>query len=165
MQALRIVLLVLCCAASAAAQEIPSADVLREAEFRRGGTLLPAQHAAEESRRAIAVLRAYATTGDERHFREALRRTRHLAAFDPRGSSAEDSLSIAWALALGYDWLDARLDLRARQELIQALRIRAATLFHNARPDTVPALIVIARVLAANDFQARAWLLQLARET
>ena len=32
MQALRIVLLVLCCAASAAAQEIPSGDVLREGD-------------------------------------------------------------------------------------------------------------------------------------
>lgn len=166
MHALRIVVLALCCAGSAAAQEMPSAQIMRQVEFHRGGTLLSAQHAVEESRRAIAVLRAYAATGDESYFRDALRRVRHLAAFDPRRSgSADDSLSIAWALALAHNWLDARLDLRARGELIRSLRTRAAILFNHTRPDTVPALIVIARVLAADDSRAQAWLLQLGRET
>jgi len=72
-------LLFFACAASAAAQEMPSAEVMREVEFRRDGALLPAPLAVEESRRAIAVLRAYAATGDEAHFREALRRARRQA--------------------------------------------------------------------------------------
>lgn len=157
-------LLFLACAASAAAQEMPSAELMREVEFRREGALLPAHLAVEESRRAIAVLRAYAATGDERHFREALRRARHLAQLDPRESSLEDSLTVAWALALAADWLAPRLDAQTSRELLASLHARAATLFNNAWPESLPALAVIARQLAGHDQHARLWLLQLARE-
>ena len=113
------VLALCCCAASAVAQQMPSAEVIREVmrevELRRAGALLPPHLAVEESRRAIAVLRAYAATGDELHFREALRRARHLAQFDPR-------------------------------------------------PESLPALTVIARLLAGHDQQAQIWLLKPGRE-
>lgn len=155
MHALRIVLLALWCA-TAAAHEMPGADVMREVEFRRGGTLLPAQHAVEESRRAIAVLRAYAATGDDAYFHDALRRVRHLAQFDPRESDLEDSLTIAWALALACEWLAPRLDADAKQGLLRPLRARAARLFNKAWPESVPALAVIARVISGNDhYQTR----------
>lgn len=151
MHTARIVLLALCCATSAAAQEMPGAQVLREAEFRRGGALLPVRHAVEESRRAIAVLRAYAATGEDAYFRDALRRARHLAHFDPRESSLEDSLTIAWALALACQWLAPRIDADIRHALLRPLRARAATLFNKAWPESVPALAVIARVLSGDD--------------
>lgn len=152
----RTALLALCCAASAAAQEMPSADVMREVEFRREGALLPAHLAVEESRRAIAVLRAYAATSDDTYFHDALRRVRHLAQFDPRESDLEDSLTIAWALALACDWLAPRLDADAKQGLLQPLRARAARLFNKAWPESVPALAVIARVISGNDhYQTR----------
>ena len=154
-----------CCAASAAAQEMPSADVMREVEFRREGALLPAHLAVEESRRAIAVLRAYAATGDEAHFREALRRARHLAQLDPRESSLDDSLTIAWALALACEWLAPRLERQTKDALLAPLRVRADMLFNKAWPESLPALAVIARLLAGHDqYDARLWLLKLGRE-
>ena len=165
MHAVRIVLLSLCCAASVAAQEMPSAQVMREVELRRGGALLPSQHAVEESRRAIAALRAYAATGEDAHFRDALRRARHLAQFDPRESSLEDSLTVAWALALACEWLAPRLDNDMKHALLGPLRARAATLFNKAWPESVPALHVIARLLAGHDRHAEIWLQKLARET
>ena len=164
MHALRIVLLALCCAASAVGQEMPSAEVMREVDFRREGALLPAPHAVEESRRTVAVLRAYAATGEEKYYRDALRRAWHLAAFAPRASSREDSLSIAWALALACDWLAPRLDGEMKGALMGALRERAATLFNKAWPESVPALLVIARLLAGDDQQEKVWLLKLGRE-
>lgn len=161
----RTALLALCCAASAAAQEMPSAEVMREAEFRREGALLPAHLAVEESRRAIAVLRAYAATGDERHFHEALRRARHLAQLDPRESSLDDSLTIAWTLALACEWLAPRLDAGMRDALLAPLRARAGMLFNKAWPESLPALTVIARLLAGHDQDdTRLWLLKLGRE-
>ena len=164
MQAVRTALLALCFAASAAAQEMPSAEVMREVEFRRDGALLPPHLATEESRRAIAVLRAYAATGQDAYFRDALRRVRHLAQIDPRESSLEDSLTIAWTLALGSEWLAARLDAQSRLDLLAPLRARAATLFKHAWPASLPALAVIARTLAGHDHQAKVWLLKLGRE-
>jgi len=110
------------------------------------------------------VLRAYAATGEDAYFRDALRRARHLAQFDPRESSLEDSLTIAWALALAAAWLAPRLDAPTKQALLGALRMRAGTLFNKAWPESLPALAVIARQLAGQDQHARFWLLQLARE-
>ena len=164
MYALRIALLALCFAASALAQEMPGAQVMREAELRRGGALLSAEHAVEETRRTIAVLRAYAATRDELLFRDALRRARHLAGFAPRESSLEDSLTIAWALALCAEWLAPRLDAHTKHLLVAPLRARAATLFNKAWPESLPALHVIARALASHDHQAKLLSLQLERE-
>lgn len=165
MHAVRIVLLALCCAASAAAQEMPSAELMREVELRRGEALLAERDALEESRRTVAVLRAYAATGEERYFRDALRRARHLAAFDPRASSLEDSLTIAWGLALACEWLAPRLDAVLKDALLGALRARATILFNQAWPASLPALTVIARLLAGDDHDAELWLQKLARET
>lgn len=164
MHAVGIVLLALCCATSAVAQESPGAQTLREVEFHRNGALLPVRHAVEESRRTVAVLRVYAATGEDAYFLDALRRTRHLAHFDPRESSLEDSLTISWALALAAAWLAPRLDAPTKQALFAALRVRAGALFNKAWPESLPALAVIARLLAGQDQHARLWLSQLARE-
>jgi hypothetical protein len=164
MLAVRTALAALFCAASVAAQEMPSADVMREVEFRREGALLPSHLATEESRRAIAVLRAYAATGNDAYFHDALRRAQHLARLDPRESSLEDSLTVAFTLALASDWLAPRLDARARGALLASLRARAAALFDNAWPESLPALAVIARALAGHDPQEKLWQLKLGRE-
>jgi len=153
MQAVRIALLALCCAAPVAAQEMPSTELIREVELRLDGALLTERHGAEESRRAIAVLRAYAATGEDRYFQDALGRARHLAAFEPDRTSLRESLTVAWALALACDWLEERLDAEARATLRGALSARADVLFDNAWPESVPALTVIARVLSGNDRQ------------
>lgn len=47
MHAVRIVLLALCCAAPAAAQEMPSAELMREVELRRARLLAGDDHDAE----------------------------------------------------------------------------------------------------------------------
>lgn len=164
MHAVRIVLLALCCAIGGAAHALPSAKLMREAEFRAGGALLPVQYAVEESRRAIVALRAYAASGEEPLYRDALRRALHLAAFNPLASSLEDSLSVAWALALACDWLELRLDAADKATLHAALRLRAGALFNKAWPESVPALLVIARTLADHDHQAKLLSLQLERE-
>lgn len=164
MTAVRTVLLALCCAIGGAAQALPSAQVMREAEFRAGGTLLPVQHVVEESRRAIVALRAYAASGEEPLYRDALRRARHLASFDPRAGSLADSLTVAWALSLACDWLAPRLDAADESALRAALRARAGVLFNKAWPESVPALLVIARTLADHDHQAKLLSLQLERE-
>lgn len=158
MQAVRTVMLALCCAASAAAQEMPSLELVREVELRRDGALHGTQHAVEESRRAIAVLRVYAATGEERDFQEALRRALHLAALDPRDSIAEDSRSISWALALAYDWLSPRLDGTHKNALLEPLRTRVAQLVEQVAPENRPALTAIARMLADDAPEARRWL-------
>lgn len=164
MHAVRIVLLALCCAIGGAAHALPNASLMREADFRAGGTLLPADHAVEESRRAIVALRAYAASGDDTLYRDALRRALHLAAFNPRASSLEDSLTVAWALALASDWLAPRLEAADQARLLAALRLRAGVLFNKAWPESVPALLVIARTLADHDHQAKLLSLQLERE-
>jgi hypothetical protein len=168
MQAVRIALLALCCAAPVAAQEMPSTELIREVELRLEGALLPERHAAEESRRAIAVLRAYAATGEERYFHDALRRARHLAAFEGR-TSLRESLTVAWALALACDWLAQRLDAEALATLRGALSARANILFDNAWPESVPALTVIARVLSGekgqgHDQHSKLWQHEIVRE-
>ena len=164
MHAVRLVLLALCCAIGGAAQAMPSMKLMREAQFRAGGTLLPSHYAVEESRRAIIALRAYAASGEEPLYRDALRRALHLAAFDPRLTSLEDSLTVAWALALACDWLAPRLDAAERASLHAALRLRAGALFNKAWPESLPALLVIARTLADHDHQAKLLSLQLERE-
>lgn len=164
MHAVRIVLLALCCAIAGAAHALPSGQLMREAEFRAGGTLLPQQHAVEESRRAIVALRAYAASGEEPLYRDALRRALHLAAFNPLANSLEDSLTVAFALALACDALARRLDAADMASLHAALQVRAGILFNKAWPESVPALLVIARALGGHDHQAKLLSLQLERE-
>jgi hypothetical protein len=118
----------------------------------------------EESRRAIIALRAYAASGEEPLYRDALRRALHLATFDPRALALEDSLSVAWALALASDGLAPRLGAAEQASLLAALRLRAGALFNKAWPESVPALLVIARTLGRHDHQAKLLSLQLERE-
>jgi hypothetical protein len=164
MHAVRIALLALCLAAPVAAQEMPGAEVMREVELRLDGALLPERHAAEESRRTIDVLRAFAATGEDRYFDDALRRARHLAAFEPGRSSLRESLTVAWALALSCEWLEPRLDEGSRATLRDALSARAEILFDNAWPESLPALAVIERVLWGLDQHSKLLLQKIVRE-
>lgn len=136
----------------------------REVDRSLGGALLPEARAAEEARRAIAVLRAYAATGEEKYFADALRRARHLAAWNPRGATAharapEDSRSIAWTLALAYDRLAPRLDTAQKNVILSPLRVRAADLYQDDSLDAeaLAALAGIATLLAGDLPEAKAW--------
>ena len=149
--------------------ERPSEALMREVERRRGGALLPESHAVEESRRTIAALRAYADTGADADFREALRRARHLASWNPRGRTAyanapEDSRSIAWALALAYDWLSPRLDTTQKNLLLSPLRVRTDDMFEDLSPRSRPTLAAIAAMLAGDVPESKSWLEKLRRE-
>jgi hypothetical protein len=72
---------------------------------------------------------AWIATRQEERFRDALRRARNLASWDPHGSTAyangdEAAREIAWTLTLAYDWLSPRLDAEQRSALLAALRVR-----------------------------------------
>lgn len=177
MRAVPILLLALVCAMPAAAvkdaahprslpgaEDRPSSELVREVERRRGGPLLPQAHAAEESRRTIAALRVYASSGAREHFDEALRRARHLASFDLQHSSREDSRSIAWALALAYDWLSPHLAAAHKRALLVPLRERTAALINNPSPEGVPTLTAIVMLLGDDVPESKQWLRKLARE-
>ena len=141
-----------------------TAEHAREVDRRLGGALLPETRAEEEARRTIAVLRAYAATGEEKYFAESLRRARHLAAWNPRGATAharapEDSRTIAWTLALAYDRLSPQLDAAQKNLILSPLRVRAADLYQNAMldADSLAALAAIATLLAGDVPEAKAW--------
>lgn len=160
---------VLACSVHAAVARAPtneavSADMVREVQRRLNGTLLSERHALEESRRTIAALRVYAATGEQHFFSDALRRARHLAAWNPRGRTDEDSRSVAWALALAYDWLGPRLDNTQKTQLLAPLRERTNELINVVSPDGRPTLLAIATLLAGDVPESKLWLVKLGRE-
>lgn len=147
------------------AGEIESAGLLDRVARRMNGTLLPDTQATEESRRAIDALRAYAASRDAGHYAEAVRRVMHLASWDPRGATsyavaAEDARTVAWALALGYDWLSPRLDEAQKDRILAALRIRSTDLKRDASPDSTATLTAILTLVAGDMPEARVWLVQ-----
>lgn len=147
------------------AGEVHSHGLLDRVARRMQGGLLPETQATEESRRAIDALRAYAATRDGAHYKEALRRVMHLASWDPRGASgyalaAEDSRTVAWALALGFDWLEPRLEAAQKDQLLGVLRVRAADLKRDTSPDSTATLTAILTLVAGDMPDARVWVVQ-----
>jgi hypothetical protein len=146
------------------AAALHTAEHAREVDRRLGGALLPETRAVQEAQRTVAVLRAYAATGEEKYFAESLRRARHLAAWNPRGASAHarapgDSRTIAWTLALAYDRLAPRLDAAQKNVILSPLRVRAADLYQDDSLDAeaLAALAGIATLLAGDLPEAKAW--------
>lgn len=147
------------------AGEVHSHGLLDRVARRMQGGLLPETQATEESRRAIDALRAYAATRDSAHYSEALRRVLHLASWDPHGVSgyalaAEDSRTVAWALALGFDWLEPRLDPAQKVQLLGVLRVRAADLKRDTSPDSTATLTAILTLVAGDMPEARVWVVR-----
>jgi hypothetical protein len=147
------------------AGEIHSAGLLERVARRMNGGLLPETQAMEESRRAIEALRAYAASRDTAHYKEALRRVLHVASWNPRGATgyataAEDSRTVAWTLALGYDWLEPRLDAAQKARILGVLRVRAGDLKQDATPDSTATLTAILTLVAGDMPEARVWLVQ-----
>jgi hypothetical protein len=147
------------------ASEIHSPGLLDRVARRMNGGLLPETQAMEESRRVIDALRAYAASRNSTHYGEALRRLLHLASWDPRGpsgyrSAAEDSRTVAWALALGYDWLAPQLLTQQKNRILDVLRIRAADLQKDTSPDSTATLTAILALVAGDMPDARVWLVQ-----
>jgi len=146
------------------AAALHTADHAREVDARLGGARLPETRAAEEARRTVAVLRAYAATGEEKYFADSLRRVLHLAAWNPRGGTAharapQDSRTIAWTLALAYDQLSPLLDSAQRNLILSPLRVRTADLYEDVTldADSLAALAAIATLLAGDVPEAKAW--------
>jgi hypothetical protein len=147
------------------AGEVHSPGLLDRVARRMHGGLLPETQATEESRRAIDALRAYAATRDSAHYKEALRRVMHLASWDPRGASGytlapEDSRTVAWTLALGFDWLEPRLDAVQKDQILGALRVRAADLKRDTSPDSTATLTAILTLVAGDMPEARVWVVR-----
>lgn len=147
------------------AGEISSPELTARVERRMKGGLLPQSQATEESRRAIEALRVYAASREARHYEEALRRSLHIAAWDPRGATGytaapEDSRTVAWTLALAYDWLEPRLDEAQKRSLLDTLRVRAADLSRDTSPDSAATLTAISTLVAGDMPEARVWLVQ-----
>jgi hypothetical protein len=117
------------------AGEIHSAGLLDRVARRMGGGLLPETQATEESRRAIDALRAYA-------------------------AAAEEARTVAWTLALGYDWLAPRLDETSKHRILGALRVRTADLKRDPSPDSTATLTAILTLVAGDLPEARVWLVQ-----
>jgi hypothetical protein len=137
------------------AGEIHSPGLLDRVARRMNGGLLPETQATEESRRAIDALRAYAATRDAGHYTEALRRVMHLASWNARGTTgyaaaAEDARTVAWTLALGYDWLAPRLDEAQKDRILGALRVRTADLKRDTSHDSSATLTAILTLVAGD---------------
>jgi hypothetical protein len=139
-------------------------EKLRPVDRQLGGALLPEAQALEEATRTVAVLRAYAATAALEYFDDALRRARHIATWNPRGRTDEDSRSVAWALALAYDQLAPRLDNTQKTQLLAPLRERTNELINVVTPDGRPTLLAIATLLAGDVPESKLWLVKLGRE-
>ena len=147
------------------AGEIHSPGLLDRVARRMNGGLLPETQATEESRRTIDALRAYAASRDAVHYGEAARRVMHLASWNARGATgyataAEEARTVAWTLALGYDWLAPRLDAAQKDRILGALRVRTNDLKKDASPDSSATLTAILTLVAGDMPEARVWLVQ-----
>jgi len=86
---------------------------------------------------SAAALRAMAAavySQQGAYYNEAIRRLMNLAAWDPKGTSSyasnpEGARAVAWALALGYDWLYGKLSASQRSQVLAALKVRGGDMY------------------------------------
>jgi hypothetical protein len=90
----------------------------------------------DEAKRTLNSLQAYALTGSDKYYADALRRVRNLAAWDPKGKTAfsergmdRSARFLTFTLALGYDWLHPRLDAATKSQLAAVLKTRMAQMY------------------------------------
>jgi hypothetical protein len=92
-----------------------------------------------ETKLAMAAAFAWAMTHQPAHGAEGARRLMNLASWNPRGPvgySANDmaSRTIAWTLALGYDWMYDQLNTFQKAAIAAAIKAHAQRLFDDIAP-------------------------------
>ena len=127
------------------------------------------------SEAALRALAAAAYSQQGTYYNEAVRRVMNLASWDPRGASSyandvEGARTIAWTLALGYDWLYSRLSAAQRTQLLSVLKVRVGDMHTTVmssierRPrdshgnQSLMVMAVIASLVAPDLPEASTWL-------
>jgi hypothetical protein len=90
-------------------------------------------------KRALAAAYAWAATRDPRYGSEAVRHLVAQAQWDPAGPTgyrANDmaNRTVAWTLALGYDWVSDRLDAPQKAAVLRSIRARTQPMFEDILP-------------------------------
>lgn len=90
--------------------------------------------------RLLETALAWRVTGRENIWQDLRRRALHLASWDPRGSSGlasqdQSTRSIAWALAIAFDWGHERFATAERAAILSVLRIRVNNLYEDVAGD------------------------------
>jgi hypothetical protein len=90
----------------------------------------------DEAKRTLNSLQAYALTGSDKYYADALRRVRNMASWDPAGRTAftrermdTSARFMTFVLALGYDWLYPRLDAATKSQLAAVLKVRMGQMY------------------------------------
>jgi hypothetical protein len=92
-----------------------------------------------EQKRTLGAALAWAMTRDGKYARDAKRRLLAQARWSTTGplSYATNDMgnrTVAWTLALGYDWVHDRLDAAERSEILAAIRARTQPMFADVVP-------------------------------
>jgi hypothetical protein len=75
---------------------------------------------------------AYVYHGTDTYQQDAKRRVLNLASWDPRGPTAiddQESVYVAWVVALGYDWLGSALNVSEQSQVLSMLSTRIGDLY------------------------------------
>ena len=93
----------------------------------------------QESKRTMAAAFGWAATRQPALGADGARRLMNMAAWNPRGAvgyAANDmaSRTIAWTLALGYDWMHDYLNAFQKAALVAAIRAHAQPMFDDIGP-------------------------------
>jgi len=86
------------------------------------------------SQAALRAMAAAVYSQQGNYYNEAVRRLMNLASWDPSGATSysadvEGARAVAWALAVGYDWLYNRLSSSQRGLVLGALRMRVGDMY------------------------------------
>ncbi len=81
------------------------------------------------SESALRAMAAAVYSPQKVYQKEAARRLMNLASWDPRGATSyakdvEGARAVAWALAVGYDWLYSQLSSSQRTQILSVLKTR-----------------------------------------
>jgi len=92
-----------------------------------------------ESKRALASAFAWAATRQPAMGSDGARRLMNMASWNPRGavgygSNDMASRTLAWTLALGYDWMHDYLNTFQKAALVAAIRAHAQPMFDDIAP-------------------------------
>lgn len=92
-----------------------------------------------EQKRTLNAALAGAATGNEVLEQDAIRRLMAQSRWNTSGTLSEAAndmanRTVAWTLALGYDWLHHDLDARERQAILAALRTRTQAMVDDVLP-------------------------------
>lgn len=90
----------------------------------------------DEAKRTLNSLQAYVLTKNDKYYADALRRVQNMASWDPAGRTAfreprmdRSARFMTFVLALGYDWLQPRLDAATQGQLKAVLKARMGQMY------------------------------------